>query len=526
MSNSSVWIKGTVILTIAALIGKVLGMVYRIPLQNLAGDEGLYVYQQVYPVISLALMLSIYSLPSAFSHVLTYYTRQNAQIRFKNVSAVFYLLTTLGFVVALTLYFTAPFFVYLMGDDQLLWPFKMTSLLFLLIPITAFFRGYFQFKQQESIIALSQVTEQLIRVLLIVVSTVVIVNYGLSVYNIGWLATVATLIGVAFAILILVLCYFKYRKTTEEAVSLKLKKVLIPLITGMVVYSITHVLHLIVQLVDVLTMVNSLKELGATFTEAIVSKGVYDRGNPLVQLGLVFGSALALSIVPAIQMNEPSKQRVTVWNQVFAFKLTFLFSLSASFGLVAIMPVLNPLFYLSSDGTVAIQIMMVLVFLFSMIMTLSVLLQGHGIRIAQVKWLALLLVVKWALNVLLIQQYGIIGASLASVIATGLIVVVFYRLWSSRVENKGINRFMLKSSAIVFIMTMMVYILNLLATNFVALDERLQLLLIVIVLCFVGALIVLYCIDRIKLFTKEEQEALNTIPLIKKLRKLGKNGAN
>ncbi|WP_040402589.1 oligosaccharide flippase family protein, partial [Alkalibacillus haloalkaliphilus] len=118
MSNSSAWIKGTVILTISALIGKVLGMVYRIPLQNLAGDEGLYVYQQVYPVISLALMLSIYSLPSAFSHILTYYKPQNAQIRFKNVSVVFYLLVTLGFIVALTLYVASPFLVNLMGDDR------------------------------------------------------------------------------------------------------------------------------------------------------------------------------------------------------------------------------------------------------------------------------------------------------------------------------------------------------------------------------------------------------------------------
>ncbi|GEN44739.1 polysaccharide biosynthesis protein [Alkalibacillus haloalkaliphilus] len=526
MSNSSAWIKGTVILTIAALIGKVLGMVYRIPLQNLAGDEGLYVYQQIYPVISLALMLSIYSLPSAFSHVLTYYSPQNAQIRFKNVSVVFYLLVTLGFMVALTLYVASPFLVNLMGDDRLLFPFKMTSLLFLLIPITAFFRGYFQFKQQEAIFALSQVTEQLIRVLLIVVSTIIIVNYGLSVYNIGWLATVATLAGVVFAILVLLFFYFKYRKTTKETVSLKLKKVLVPLITGMVVYSLTHVLHLIVQFVDVLTMVNSLKEFGNTFTEAVNSKGVYDRGNPLVQLGLVFGSALALSIVPAIQMNEPSEQKVTEWNQVFAFKLTFLFSLSAAFGLVAIMPVLNPLFYLSSDGTVAIQLMMVLVFLFSMIMTLSVLLQGHGIRVAQVKWLALLLVVKWMLNILLIQQFGIIGASLASVIATGLIVIVFYRLWSSRVVAKGINRFLVKASAVVLLMTTVVYSLNLLARYFVALDERLLLLLIVIALCFIGAVIVLYCIDRIKLFTDEEQAAINTIPLIKKLRKLGKYGAH
>ena len=47
------YMKGAALLTIAALIVKVLSAIYRVPFQNLVGDEGFYIYQQVYPVISI-----------------------------------------------------------------------------------------------------------------------------------------------------------------------------------------------------------------------------------------------------------------------------------------------------------------------------------------------------------------------------------------------------------------------------------------------------------------------------------------
>ena len=46
------------VLTIASFIAKVLSALYRIPLQNLVGDEGFYVYQQVYPIYGIAMTLA------------------------------------------------------------------------------------------------------------------------------------------------------------------------------------------------------------------------------------------------------------------------------------------------------------------------------------------------------------------------------------------------------------------------------------------------------------------------------------
>jgi PST family polysaccharide transporter len=59
--------KGAFVLTLASFIAKLLSAVYRVPFQNLVGDEGFYVYQQVYPIYGLAMTLALSGLPQFIS---------------------------------------------------------------------------------------------------------------------------------------------------------------------------------------------------------------------------------------------------------------------------------------------------------------------------------------------------------------------------------------------------------------------------------------------------------------------------
>lgn len=53
--NQPHWLfQGAVILTIAGLLSKILSAVYRVPFQNIVGDTGFYIYQQVYPFLGIA----------------------------------------------------------------------------------------------------------------------------------------------------------------------------------------------------------------------------------------------------------------------------------------------------------------------------------------------------------------------------------------------------------------------------------------------------------------------------------------
>ncbi|WP_054637346.1 oligosaccharide flippase family protein [Thalassobacillus sp. C254] len=63
-------IKGALILSAAGLLGKVLSALYRVPYQNLTGDLGYYVYQQIYPFYGAVMVISMYGFPVIISKMM------------------------------------------------------------------------------------------------------------------------------------------------------------------------------------------------------------------------------------------------------------------------------------------------------------------------------------------------------------------------------------------------------------------------------------------------------------------------
>ena len=94
------------ILAAAAVITKVIGVVYRIPLTNLLGDEGNGFYGYAYQVYAFALMISSLSLPTAVSKIVSMRVsvgqRRNAFRAFL-CSLVFAII--IGFIIAVAIFF-------------------------------------------------------------------------------------------------------------------------------------------------------------------------------------------------------------------------------------------------------------------------------------------------------------------------------------------------------------------------------------------------------------------------------------
>src|SRR5699024_3372456 len=75
----------------AGIVGKILSATYRIPLQNLTGDMGYYIYQQVYPLIGIGMILALYGFPQAVSKL----TAERKKLVLSNNIQQFYLLVVL-----------------------------------------------------------------------------------------------------------------------------------------------------------------------------------------------------------------------------------------------------------------------------------------------------------------------------------------------------------------------------------------------------------------------------------------------
>lgn len=206
--------QGTAVLTIAALLIKVMSAAYRVPYQNIVGDIGFYIYQQVYPFYGIAIMLATTGFPVIISKMMIEFGEKgNASSNSKILRVSFLFLFAAGLIFYLTLYIGSDQLASFMGDLELAPLIRVISFSFLLVPFVSILRGYFQGEENMLPTAVSQVAEQGIRVLTILIFSYLLINNGYSLYEAGQGALFGSLTG-GFAAFIL-LAFF-CQKTKGE----------------------------------------------------------------------------------------------------------------------------------------------------------------------------------------------------------------------------------------------------------------------------------------------------------------------
>src|SRR5690625_4962486 len=104
------FVKGALILTVAAFVSKILSAFYRVPLQNFSGDLGFYIYQQIYPFVGMVMILSIYSFPSAISNLATKIIKERGKLSLFSfyLPILIILFVINGLIFLLLFYFAKP----------------------------------------------------------------------------------------------------------------------------------------------------------------------------------------------------------------------------------------------------------------------------------------------------------------------------------------------------------------------------------------------------------------------------------
>lgn len=429
--NMKTFMKGASILTIAAIIVKVLGAVYRVPFQNLVGDKGFYIYQQVYPFIGIFIVWTSYGFAVAVSKLLAGSKSRGESRAMMRIAFIYLLFLSLAFFILLMRF--APFFAQAMGDPQLTSLLHAGAYIVLFMPALAVLKGVFQSEGRMVPIAVSGVGEQASRVAVILIGTWIAVQAGASLYRAGEIAMWGAVVGEAAGVLILALYFQKRRKEPLEKVNTW--HVVKELTVVSLSVSASSLILLLFQLVDSFTVYNILLSTGFTEDGAMTLKGVYDRGQPLVQMGILIASTLALAIVPLIAHHSARKEgRGAAPFVRLTFRTAFLFGWAAAIGLALVLPYVNEMLFETRDGSFALIIFSFQIFWLSLILPLTAILQGAG----KVKIPTLLLIggiiIKGIANYYLVPLFAITGAAIAGNIGFAIITagLLFYfkKVWA------------------------------------------------------------------------------------------------
>lgn len=493
--------KGAVWLTLASLLSKILSAVYRIPFQNMVGDIGLYIFQQVYPIYGIAMTLALAGFPIIVSRLIA--EEKDVTKREEIFQSALQVMIGVGLVFFFAIFFGAEFIARVMGDVHLTVLIRVISFAFLLMPFLASLRGFFQGHEQMIPTAISQTIEQLVRVVIIIAGATGAVALGWNLYMTGAVAMSGAVVG-GFGALGTLL-YFYWRKK-PETIQFTRKWASAKFVKRFLAQSIavctTSAMLILFQLLDSFQVYRLMRESGIDATTAKSLKGVYDRGQPLLQLGLVLCMGLALAIVPMITSAKARGETKELRRSVLLIiKLTILLSGAATLGLIAIMRPTNQMLFETAAGTGVLQIFILSLFLSSLIVTMSSILQGFGNMAGPAVAVCVGLAVKVATNAILVPRFATYGASWSTVIGLTATLIMCYILLKRQLPVPFIRTHMIGWALLAFAAMIIVPVTW---EAFWPLTSRIGSAIQALLGALIGGAIFFYCIIKFRLLTTRD----------------------
>lgn len=360
------FLKGALILTIAGFLVKVLGSVNRIILSRLLGGEGIGLYQMAYPIYLLMLAVSSAGIPVAISIIVAEKAAKSdyGQVqRILKITLVF--MSLFGLVSAAGLYFLADILVGcgFIRDPRAYYAVAVLAPAVFFSSILASFRGYFQGQQMMTPPAVSQILEQLVRVVTMVLLAYMLLPYGLEYAAAG--AAFGAVPGGFTGLLVLSWFYYRNRAGRKEKDSLPYLQereesaaaIVKRLILLAIPVTCANMMLPVTGSIDMLLVPNALGRAGYGVAEATSLFGyLAGMAQPLVLLATIPTLSLAASLVPAISEAYTLRQEEVIRQKTAsAFKICMLLVLPAAVGMWALAEPISCTLYATASAAPVIS---------------------------------------------------------------------------------------------------------------------------------------------------------------------------
>lgn len=296
MDDKYVLLKGTLLLTGAGFITKIIGFIYRIFLSQTIGAEGMGIYQLIFPIHTLCFALSVGGIQTAISR----FTAARASLQDEQGARDIFVLsgilsTAIALIVSLILYDNASWFaVHILLEERCTSLLKLMAFSIPMGTLHSCVNGYYYAKKKMSIPAASQLLEQCARVGVSYGLFLILTEQGLSITP---MLAVAGLVGgelvsMIFSLLVILWDYRKagYRLRNLRSPGKDMKEILafsFPLTCSRLLVNVLHSIESVL-------IPGHLRLYGL------------DNGSALSIYGVLTGMALPLILFPSAITNAVS----------------------------------------------------------------------------------------------------------------------------------------------------------------------------------------------------------------------------
>ena len=440
--SKNTMLRGTLLLTGASFISKLLGMLYTIPFESLVGATGGKLYGLAYGPYTIFISLSTVGIPLAVSKfVAKYNSLGDYKTSRRMYNMALRLMFVTGIIAFLLLFFGANALakIYIPDNaegitvDDVALVIKMVSFALLIIPSMSITRGFFQGFQSMGPTAISQVIEQIVRITFLLMSVYVVLNIfdGTTVTAVGF-ATFSAFIGAVASLFVLIIYWNKRKHHLNHYIdhqrirpaALSTKDLFMELFQYAGPFVFVGLAIPLYQQIDAITFSRTLLDAGFTQLEvdnAFSNINLY--GHKLIMIPITLATGMSLSSLPTLTKSFVENNRPRLYQQINqSLQVIMLLILPAVVGMSLLSNQIWGAFYgindfITFNGEILGWYAPVALFFALFTVTSSILQSINQQRFALYS-LGIGLVLKAALNVPLMLIFGPVGAVLATWVAS------------------------------------------------------------------------------------------------------------
>ncbi len=429
-SNRGRFIKGAAVLAAAGLFTKVLGAVFRIPLTGLIGANGLSYYNVAYAVYSALVVMSTAGLPIAISRMVS---ERMAKREYRYAHKIFrvslIVMLVIGALSFIPTFFGADVIAHFVRNDKAALGLRAIAPALVFVPLFSSFRGYFNGRQNMVPTAVSEMSEQFVRVATGLTLAYLLMPKGAEYAAAG--ATFGASAG-AFAGLLVIWLIYTFNKaltyddldagSRNEASSLTIAKELlvisIPIIIGSEMMPIMN-------LIDSGMIMRVLQESGWSLEESKYMFGLLGYCSPLIALPWIVTQAVGVSMVPAVSREYGLGNMDEVHEHVrLGYRTTMILGMPSALGMAVLsLPILRLLYWSRpeecEDAAPLLTVMAFSIILSSNMQASTSVLQAVGKQMIPVRNLFIGCIGKFIVTFILLRVHSIniMGACIGTLTA-------------------------------------------------------------------------------------------------------------
>ena len=319
--KKSNFLEGAVFATLAIIITKVIGVLYVIPFYRMVGTQGGALYGYAYNIYNLFLIISSAGIPLAISkltsEIIALKQDNKKEYMFSIAQKSLFSFSVVCFLLCFC--FANQIAYFIVGDlnganslKDVAFVLRCVSFALLIVPNLSINRGYLQGHKYIQVASFSQVLEQFIRIIVILLgSFLVLYVFHSSIRN----AVGVAVLGAAVSAFVTYI-YLAYRKSkikkapvTQELTKEEKKEVRKKIIHYCIPFVIISVANHLYNTTDMILLIKGLKMVGFSGIDIETISGIFTTwGNKLISIVTAISTGLVISLIPHVVSSYTLKK--------------------------------------------------------------------------------------------------------------------------------------------------------------------------------------------------------------------------